>query len=51
VIATFWSGIGVVWNVDPSAWGLQACRIAHRSLTRAEWDDFVPERPYGPACG
>jgi WD40 repeat protein len=51
VIATFWSGIGVVWNVDPAAWGRQACRIAHRTLTRAEWHDFVPERPYRPVCG
>lgn len=51
VIATFLSGIGMVWNVDPAAWGRQACRIAHRTLTRAEWRDFVPERPFGPVCG
>jgi WD40 repeat protein/DNA-binding SARP family transcriptional activator len=51
MIATFWSGIGVVWNVDPAAWGRQACRVAHRTLTRAEWHDVVPERPYRPMCG
>ena len=46
VIATFLSGIGVVWNVDPAAWGRQACRTAHRTLTRAEWREFVPERSF-----
>ncbi len=51
VIASFWSGIGVVWNVDPATWNRQACRIAHRTLTRAEWRDFVPERPYRRVCG
>jgi WD40 repeat protein len=51
VIATFWSGIGVVWNVDPAAWGRDACRTAHRTLTRAEWRGFVPERAYRPVCG
>ena len=51
VIATFWSGIGVIWNVDPAAWSRQACRIAHRTLTRTEWHDFVPEKPYRPVCG
>jgi WD40 repeat protein len=51
VIATFWSGIGMVWNVDPAAWSRQVCRIAQRTLTRAEWGDFVPERPYSRVCG
>ena len=51
VIAVFWSGIGVVWNVDHAAWSRQSCRIAHRTLTRAEWRDFVPERPFSPVCG
>jgi WD40 repeat protein/DNA-binding SARP family transcriptional activator len=50
-IAVFPSGMGVAWTIDPAAWKAQACRIAHRNLTRAEWRDFLPERPYARACG
>jgi WD40 repeat protein/DNA-binding SARP family transcriptional activator/energy-coupling factor transporter ATP-binding protein EcfA2 len=50
VIAVFGSGTGVVWNVDPPAWKAQACRVAHRNLTRAEWKDFLPRRGYRPVC-
>jgi WD40 repeat protein/DNA-binding SARP family transcriptional activator len=50
VIATFRSGSGVVWNIDPAAWRTQSCRVANRDLTRAEWRDFLPERSYRPTC-
>ena len=50
VIAAFWSGTGVAWNVDPAAWKAQACRIAHRNLTHAEWNDFLPGRRYRRVC-
>jgi WD40 repeat protein len=50
IVAAFWDGKGVVWNVDPHAWAAQACRIARRSLTRAEWRDFLPRRPYRRVC-
>ncbi len=50
VIAVFPSGTGVVWNVDPHAWRSQACRVAHRNLTRVEWRDLLPERSYGVVC-
>ncbi len=50
VIAVFPSGTGVIWNVDPRAWRSQACRVAHRNLSRAEWRDLVPERSYGVVC-
>jgi WD40 repeat protein len=51
VIAMFGDGTGVVWNVDPAVWEEQACRVAHRDLTRAEWRDFLPQRRYRAACG
>jgi WD40 repeat protein len=41
---------GVIWNVDPAAWEAQACRIAHRELTRQEWSDFLGQRTYRPVC-
>jgi WD40 repeat protein len=50
VIAVFGLGTGVVWNVDPAAWKVQACRIAHRNLTLAEWEDFLPQRGYRAVC-
>jgi WD40 repeat protein/DNA-binding SARP family transcriptional activator len=50
IAATFWNGNGVVWNVDPKTWAAQACRIANRNLTRAEWRDFLPQRPYRAVC-
>jgi WD40 repeat protein len=42
---------GVVWNVDPAAWEAQACRVAHRALTREEWNNFLGQRRYRPVCG
>ena len=50
VIAAFESGTGVIWTVDPAAWKAQACRIAHRNLTRAEWLDLLPGRGYRAIC-
>jgi WD40 repeat protein len=38
------------WDVRPSTWARLACRVAGRRLTRAEWDDVLPDRPYAPAC-
>jgi WD40 repeat protein len=40
----------VVWDVDPVAWKAQACRVAHRDLTREEWNDFLGQRTYRPVC-
>ncbi len=37
--------------LDPDEWFRRACAIAGRSLTEAEWREFVPgDRPYDPAC-
>jgi WD40 repeat protein len=38
------------WDVRPSSWARAACRVAGRRLTRGEWDDVLPGRPYAPAC-
>lgn len=50
VLGVFGTGIGVVWNLDPNAWEAQACRIANRDLTRAEWAELLPGREYRPVC-
>jgi WD40 repeat protein len=43
-------GKGAVWDVDPASWARRACALANRTLTRAEWEEYVPGRPYEPAC-
>ena len=40
----------VMWNVDPSLWIRTACAIAGRNLTRAEWRQYLPDRPYRVTC-
>jgi WD40 repeat protein/DNA-binding SARP family transcriptional activator len=44
------SGSVLVWDVDPAAWRARACRVAGRTLTRQEWDEFLPGRPYQDVC-
>jgi WD40 repeat protein len=44
------AGRAYLWDVRPSRWMRQACDVAGRTLTRAEWQDVLPGRPYAPAC-
>ena len=44
------TGRGYRWDIRPSSWERHACAVAGRTLTRAEWDDALPGRPYAPAC-
>ena len=50
LLMTAANGEGAVWDVDPGSWARRACVIANRTLTRKEWDEFLPGRPYEPAC-
>ena len=43
-------GHGSLWDIQPESWARRACEIAGRTLTRAEWNDALPERAYAPAC-
>jgi len=38
------------WDLDPARWARQACDVANRTLTRAEWRAFLPGRDYAPSC-
>ena len=38
------------YPVAPSAWLRTACAIVGRDLTRAEWDRYLPARPYTATC-
>jgi WD40 repeat protein/DNA-binding SARP family transcriptional activator/ABC-type phosphonate transport system ATPase subunit len=50
VAAVYDGGRGYLWDVRPSSWARRACAVAGRPLTRAEWDEALPGRPYEPAC-
>jgi WD40 repeat protein len=43
-------GVPAVWDLDPERWEASACRIAGRNLSRAEWDQYLPGRPYEKTC-
>jgi WD40 repeat protein len=38
------------WTDDVADLGSTLCRVAGRSLTEAEWAEFVPFKPYEPGC-
>jgi WD40 repeat protein len=44
------NGRGYRWDIQPQSWARRACEVAGRTLTRAEWNDALPERTYAPAC-
>ncbi len=50
LLMTLGNGQGAVWDVDPESWARRACALANRTLTREEWEEFLPGRPYEPAC-
>jgi hypothetical protein len=39
-----------LWNTDPASWVQTACAIAGRNLTPAEWQRYLPDRPYQRTC-
>jgi hypothetical protein len=40
----------LLWNGNPASWIRTACAIAGRNLTRAEWQQYLPDRPYRKTC-
>jgi WD40 repeat protein/tRNA A-37 threonylcarbamoyl transferase component Bud32 len=51
LLMTAADGGGALWDVDPKSWARRACTLANRTLTPEEWEEFLPGRPYEPACG
>jgi len=43
-------GDQTVWDANPAHWQTVACQIAGRNLTRAEWHQYLPDRPYQATC-
>jgi class 3 adenylate cyclase/WD40 repeat protein/tRNA A-37 threonylcarbamoyl transferase component Bud32/energy-coupling factor transporter ATP-binding protein EcfA2 len=40
----------VEWPTDVGTWQRFACRAVGRDLTREEWNDLLPNRPYQSVC-
>jgi WD40 repeat protein len=38
------------WSLDPERLLAHACRVVGRDLTRDEWAEVLPDRPYRPTC-
>jgi WD40 repeat protein len=38
------------WATDLQTWERFACQVAGRDLTRADWNDVLPDRPYRHVC-
>ena len=50
VVALNEDGPGRRYPLDPAEWLAEACTVAGRNLTQAEWDRYLPDRPYEPVC-
>ena len=44
------TGARTAGTSGPQSLARQACEVAGRRLTRAEWEEFLPGRDYDPAC-
>jgi len=49
-IAGYDTGQAYRWDIRAATLARQACRVASRTLTGVEWDEFLPGRDYEPAC-
>ena len=50
LITAYADGRGFLWDLRPERLLRQACDLAGRQLTPAEWAEFLPGRDYNPAC-
>jgi WD40 repeat protein len=44
------TGRGVLWDIDPASWRQRVCAATGRPLSHDEWEEFLPDRSYDPAC-
>ena len=50
ILVSFMNAVVRVIDVDPMPWPERACAIANRNLTEAEWEYYLPDRPYETTC-
>ena len=41
LLVVYATGAGFAWDVDPAVWRHRACAVARRTLTQAEWQEFL----------
>jgi WD40 repeat protein len=41
----------LLWSDDLDAFRARICGVVRGKLTRAEWEEFLPDEPYRPTCG
>ncbi len=39
-----------LWNTSPRTAAAWICSVVGQSITRHEWDQYIPSRPYAPPC-
>ena len=44
------TGTAFAYAASSSAWERQACLVAGRNFTKAEWARYVGDRPYEDVC-
>jgi WD40 repeat protein len=44
------NGTPTILDLDPAHWQTMACAFAGRNLTHAEWNQYLPGRPYQTTC-
>jgi len=40
----------ILWDLNPESWMQQACDIANRNLTEAEWQQYLGDEAYQETC-
>jgi WD40 repeat protein/DNA-binding SARP family transcriptional activator len=50
IVTVYASGHAFSFDLRPNSWKKRACAVAGRTLTRGEWSQYLPGRPYQPAC-
>jgi WD40 repeat protein len=49
-VMVYSTGEGLSYHVSPAAWEHQACAVAGRDFTQAEWDLYLPGRSHSKVC-
>ncbi|MFL5797764.1 MAG: protein kinase domain-containing protein [Actinomycetota bacterium] len=49
-VLVYATGQAFAYPASPSAWERQACLVAGRNFTKAEWARYVGDRPYEQVC-
>jgi hypothetical protein len=50
VLFSYATGELFEWDTRGDAWEAEACAVAGRNLTRSEWAELLPRRPYRSTC-